>query len=430
MADEEARELLSEREIAAILRIIRSEPAAFTGPHAKEAADAAVPQQKALHQQVFSFAQVLLADLPEASSGLTGFYNAFVGPIIDLGGYGAYGSASGTYFVGHAHDFPVITAQKLQDFRIAAQEAKSSAMISSTFAIDFAGMLIAAYLRAGRLTMQSLNIEYVGGLASATSFAIPRLEIHIAGEQGAAVASKELATIQAHIGQLDVELNQRQRAIEVASQHIAALQIRNEENAKLGSNFLNRITNIESEQVAFNRALEERLRLNQARKLWGDVARTTSIAFYVSAFALVVVLASVPAAAFYFRTDIIEFIKSMEAAMVAVAGGSAVAAAVSALGRLVLFTAPLGFVVWLLRLLVRYNTRSLLLMDDARQRVTMLNTYFYLIEQDAATKQDRGAILEALFRRPPGHGADTVDPPHFTDLLKYGQESSGKSTIG
>jgi hypothetical protein len=65
-------------------------------------------------------------------------------------------------------------------------------------------------------------------------------------------------------------------------------------------------------------------------------------------------------------------------------------------------------------------------MDDARQRVTMLNTYLFLIEQDAAVKQDRGAILEALFRRAPGHGGDTVEPPHFTDLLRYGQETAPK----
>tara|TARA_R110002020_G_scaffold467027_4_gene690191 strand:- start:7107 stop:7325 length:219 start_codon:yes stop_codon:yes gene_type:complete len=69
--------------------------------------------------------------------------------------------------------------------------------------------------------------------------------------------------------------------------------------------------------------------------------------------------------------------------------------------------------------------RSMLLMDDARARVTMLDTYLFLISQDAAVKQDRGAILEALFRRAPGHGSDTSEPPHFTDLLRYGQEGKG-----
>ncbi|CAI2936139.1 hypothetical protein [Aminobacter niigataensis] len=427
--DNEPREFLTEREIDAILEIIRPEPALFTGPHAKEAAQAAVPQQKVLHQQVFTFAKSLVDDMPDMAGGLTGFFNVYVAPIVEQGGYGAYGGADETFFVGHSHTFPVMTAQKLDNFRSAAQQAKPNATASPIFAVDFVAMLIAGYLRSGRLFPRPFDMATIGALGSVVRCSIARLEIHVAGERGGKAVSGELATIQARVGQLDAELAERQRAIEAATQQIDALQIRNEENAKLGATFVNRIADIESEQIAFNHALEERLRLNQARKLWGDVALTTSIAFYVSAFVLVAVLASIPAAAFYFRTDIIEFIKSMEAAMVAVAGGSAVAAAVSALGRLVLFTAPLGFVVWLLRLLVRYNTRSLLLMDDARQRVTMLNTYFFLIEQDAATKQDRGAILEALFRRPPGHGADTVEPPHFTDLLKYGQDNAGKSSL-
>jgi hypothetical protein len=427
--DNEDREFLADREIREVLGIVNSEPAIFTGPHAREAAEAAVPQQRGLHQQILSAAQSLVADMPEMTAGLESFFVSYAAPIAEEGGYGAFG-AGDVHYVGHSHNFPVMTAQKLETFRSLVKQTKHNAMAYPAFAVEFVATIIAAYLRAGKLTLSSFNMDQIGALGTATRFAIARLEIYAAGERGVRAVSEQLTTVQARIGQLDADLGERQKTIEAATQQIDALQIRNEENAKLGSTFVNRIANIQSEQVAFNHALEERLRLNQARKLWGDVAKTTSIAFYVSAFILVAILTSIPAAAFYFRAEIIEFIKSMEAAMVAVAGGSAVAAAVSALGRLVLFTAPLGFVVWLLRLLVRYNTRSLLLMDDARQRVTMLNTYFFLIEQDAATKQDRGAILEALFRRPPGHGADTVEPPHFTELLKYGQESAGKGAPG
>lgn len=97
------------------------------------------------------------------------------------------------------------------------------------------------------------------------------------------------------------------------------------------------------------------------------------------------------------------------------------------LNRLVLLLFPVAMVIWAIRILVRFNLRSLLLMDDARQRMTMLDTYLFMLSRSAADTSDRGAVLEALFRRPPGHGADTVNPPDFVDLLNVRAPVGGKS---
>ena len=78
---------------------------------------------------------------------------------------------------------------------------------------------------------------------------------------------------------------------------------------------------------------------------------------------------------------------------------------------------PLGLYFWLVRIVVRFNMRSLLLMDDARQRATMMETYYRLIEKEAATKEERALVFQALMRPPPGHGPDTVEPPNFTEVI-------------
>lgn len=50
----------------------------------------------------------------------------------------------------------------------------------------------------------------------------------------------------------------------------------------------------------------------------------------------------------------------------------------------------------------------------------MMGTYFHLIEEGAATKEDRALTLAALSRPASGHGQDNADPPNFTELDRQG----------
>jgi hypothetical protein len=129
-------------------------------------------------------------------------------------------------------------------------------------------------------------------------------------------------------------------------------------------------------------------------------------------------------AAYLYREEVLSLLSEIERNVINVQSvpQEGVAATLIVFGRLLLIGVPIGFVVWAIKLIVRYNNRSLLLMDDASQRITMLNTYLFLVKQGAATLQDRGALLEAMFRRAPGHGPETIDPPSMTDIMKYGQD--------
>lgn len=173
---------------------------------------------------------------------------------------------------------------------------------------------------------------------------------------------------------------------------------------------------LEGLKASFN----ENQRLQNARQLWSDSARRARNAYAISWTALGLLLVIFPAVVIWQADVVFTFLRSIGDAVLADLSPSVSEAAtlISAVSRLVLVTLPIALYIWLIRIVVRFNTRSLLLMDDAMQRNTMLETYLHLVEQDANVKADRPLILEALFRRTPGHGPEAIEPPNLTDIIK------------
>lgn len=167
-------------------------------------------------------------------------------------------------------------------------------------------------------------------------------------------------------------------------------------------------------------AVKEGLRTLSAKKLWDKRAKTSNFAFWASAVLLVVMLLIVPAFALYNLDDVLLALRHISDAATQTDAGipGPTQLAVATISRLVVITVPLALYIWVIRLVVRFNMRSLALHDDAQQRHTMMDTYFHLIEHQAASKEDRALILNALFRPIPGHGAENIDPPNFTELVK------------
>lgn len=194
--------------------------------------------------------------------------------------------------------------------------------------------------------------------------------------------------------------------------------LRAENNASQASSLTeNTQKNIE----LFKSSVMEALKIDTSKKLWDAAARQSSWAFWLSALMLGTFLVVLPVVALFNLDTVIAALRHIGEATTQdlPKDGSATATqlTVVAISRLVVVTIPLALYFWIIRLLVRFNLRSLMLVDDARQRRTMMDTYFHLIEQDASTKADRALILNALFRPTPGHSAESVDAPNFTELL-------------
>lgn len=185
----------------------------------------------------------------------------------------------------------------------------------------------------------------------------------------------------------------------------------------------NDIGNLDGKTAAAYQTLIESIGLKETDNLWRGEARRAKREYYLSFGVLVVILLAIPIAIALSSFSIFSVVSAIEESAVKLAQNNQnIAATASVFSRILLLTIPIGFVIWAIKIGVRYNVRSMLLMDDANHRVAMLNTYLFLIKQNAATVQDRGAVLEALFRRTPGHGPDTVEAPNLTDLMKYGQQ--------
>ncbi|CDZ61452.1 Hypothetical protein NGAL_HAMBI2605_15080 [Neorhizobium galegae bv. orientalis] len=166
-------------------------------------------------------------------------------------------------------------------------------------------------------------------------------------------------------------------------------------------------------------ALKEGLATISAKKLWDDRASSAGVSFWASSVVLGVLLLGVPLLAIYYLDFTLGILRHIgEATMQGLpAQPTGTQLAIAAISRLVVVTLPIALYLWVIRLVVRFNLRSLALLDDARQRHTMMDTYFHLIAEQAAVKEDRALILAALFRPSPGQGPDNVEPPNFTELL-------------
>ncbi|MER8537193.1 DUF6161 domain-containing protein [Mesorhizobium sp. M1005] len=175
----------------------------------------------------------------------------------------------------------------------------------------------------------------------------------------------------------------------------------------------------EDKLSSFLDAAKARSAYQGVRIYWTDRAGASWWALMISGFVLFVLLVGLPAWAIYDNDAVIRLLKHLtEAAGIEIGNvTNPVVLTVATVSRLVVVTIPLALYFWLIRLVVRFNMRSMLLMDDARQRATIIETYYKMIEQQAATKEDRALILQALCRPPPGHGSDSIEPPNFTEVI-------------
>lgn len=162
-----------------------------------------------------------------------------------------------------------------------------------------------------------------------------------------------------------------------------------------------------------------------ARKLWGEREKQSRLALIASSVAIFLLIVLPILLAICMTPEVLHYLAQIVAASslptIDTEGNpmqtpSDAQVTIAAIGRLVIVTVPIFLYVWAIRLVVRFNSRSLLLLDDARLRLTMLDTFFHLIEKKGAVKEDRALVLNALFRPAPGHG-DNVEPPNFTELV-------------
>lgn len=241
-----------------------------------------------------------------------------------------------------------------------------------------------------------------------------------------ALTQQESSTLEMHNMFVDARdgtsklLSETEDAVAKTTEIVGVIQEISAENQEKVAGILKSIETTEGQISAFAASVREELKIDNTKKLWRDRAFWSALSFWISAGVIAIAILAPPWWAMTHIETVISFLKRVGDAATQGLPAEATTAQLTAatISRLVVISAPLALYFWAVKLLVRFNNRSMMLMDDARQRHTTMDTYFHLIERSGATTEERGLMLNALFRPLPGQGQENIEPPNFMELVK------------
>lgn len=309
-------------------------------------------------------------------------------------------------------------AQFLQ--RLQGVEGQSGRSLLETQGVVYAAT--AAYLYFNE-TNRSVTAHELGAFDWARlSMAVARIgDVFSKQKQERALIAKANEMID-KAGELKPDIDRLQQLTKEAQEQSDKTREMVQRNVKMQNEFDKRVEKINDDMEAFQQGLDASIeddRLKIIGELWKKRIMEYKISFWSSSLLIAFSLIGVALAIFYQSDYIIDYINKMQERFISVAAEkeSYIAAAFGAAGRTFVIAIPIALFIWFVRILVRFNMRSMLLLDDAEQRNTIIDTYIRLVDRGAANIDDRPIVLEALFRRVPGHGSDTVAPPNLSDML-------------
>lgn len=150
--------------------------------------------------------------------------------------------------------------------------------------------------------------------------------------------------------------------------------------------------------------------LKAAFSLWEDKEKRHRIAFWIGICLFTAVIIAISTLGFWFNQSIFDYIGK-----IFVGTPDSITHVIS---RILLITAPLGVVIWVLRAILRWANLNLALAEDAAQRSVMAQTYVNLLTNGDVTedKDDRKIMLEAIFRPLPGIQEMDTAPPSIINF--------------
>lgn len=317
--------------------------------------------------------------------------------------------------------FPILEDEKLKLFlRFCVDPRLKSA--SKATKLFFVSSVLAALIRNSADVISFRQDDVPFELSESIMHAMAVLRARETGAEASRSFSKEYERQKAQISQLDENFRKLLKSEKLIQESLFA---RKQES----DIYKDQIASYVDDAQNTFAAIKEEHKLAGTQTLWTDRADNARKWFMASTGLLILCLVGFPILIWCYSDLIVQKITQFEQASIAVAtvtDGAVDTVAYSAafVSRLALVVLPIALIVWFLRIVVRFQQRSLALMDDAQQRTSILRTYLYMVEQDEATRGDRAAVLEALFRGVPGHGTHTAEPPDFIDLIKLGNKGT------
>lgn len=154
----------------------------------------------------------------------------------------------------------------------------------------------------------------------------------------------------------------------------------------------------------YEKSVREHLKTGVLGQFWRSRARWALASLLFSVVIFVALIGGGIWASYIFSNDIKQLINLSDLSAVELAGKDMTSAVVALqLTRAFLIAIPVVLYFWAIKLIVRFFMRSLLLLDDARQRTTIMNSYVQLVREGAVDDKVLAIIMWALCRAVPGH---------------------------
>lgn len=322
---------------------------------------------------------------------------------------------------------PVITRQIAQTILVEAQE--SARYVGDAKRISVEEIIAGICFEALSNNVIELNqIENIGAnivaamfsYASARDFLRSNTEANKQFASATSQLSAQIMEARTEIAKTLENLSQhsdeqRQKAKSVATEL-------EELNGKL-ADALNRIgkyeTGMKENIDNLETALADKLRYGDLGVLWTERAEEAERSLRISICMFVALCAVGIITAIFGGNSIIHFVNPADWRTIFTSSSVSVLLG-QQIARIVLITVPIAVYFWAIKLTVRFINRSMLLLDDASQRATIMASYLRLTREGVTDERALPMMLWALFRQVPGHGPDGIEPPDFTEVINAG----------
>lgn len=195
-----------------------------------------------------------------------------------------------------------------------------------------------------------------------------------------------------------------------------------EEASKFTSSFKNRTNELSKDLTSFKNTTSEKLKLNGVAVLWSQ--REINYQKWHTRFSillLVIFLLFVATIWASLTFDTVNFISRLLTPQTVEGVLNWPQFLSHILPRFIIFGLPIAGAIWFVRILLRLYLTNLAMLEDAKQRKTILDTYFSLIEDDPNAEKERHLLLNAMFRPLPGEPND-IEPPNLSELMTLGKK--------
>ncbi|MCS4242277.1 hypothetical protein M2418_001803 [Rhizobium sp. BIGb0125] len=222
------------------------------------------------------------------------------------------------------------------------------------------------------------------------------------------------------ISELRTEIVQAQRSIETTEEK----QKKALKNAQLISGQVRQqIENLQfdltKELENHKTTVEERLKLKHVTQRWQDVKRRAKLTLIGAGVFIIFLMLAAFLILIFKGQAIIDFLIPLNIKTLVLQSSPAGAIGLQ-LARIGIVAVPLVSYFWTLKIAVRILMRSLVIMDDADQRATIMDSYYSLTGDGMTDERALPMMLWAIFRPVPGHGPDGIEPPDFTEAINAG----------